>query len=241
MLRTTAFALVLSTMLAGCLEVEQTVVLGADGSGRQMVKFTMSRDALTDLQKASGAAQLGAAQNPTAIFEKAAVEAELRTAGMELVRHKATDAGGKRTVDLEATFTDFAALGKSPLCGSNAEWVLAAGPREGTAKLTLYPQGKAAWTDARAKAEAMQGAVDAVAQDFFLKRKKALEGLDVTVRFQLPGDVLVWTRNLEKTGDREVTARITGEQIKTPEDLVRRLAPRFEVIFDAKDCKLPLN
>ena len=241
MLRNIACVSVLFTMLAGCLEVEQTIVLGADGSGRQSVKFAMSRDALADLQRVSGGAQLGTAQNPTAIFDKNAVAAELRTAGMELVRHKATDAGGKRTVDLEATFADFAALGKSPLCGSNAEWVLVAGPREGTAKLTLYPQGKAAWDDARAKAEAMHGAVDAVAQDFFLKKQKALEGLDVTLRFQLPGDVLVWTRNLEKTGDREVTARITGAQIKTPEDLVRRLAPRFEVIFDAKDCKLPLN
>ena len=39
---------------------------------------------------------------------------------------------------------------------------------------------------------------------------------------------------------REVVARVTAEQIKTPQDLVRRLAPRFEVIFDASACKLPL-
>ena len=38
----------------------------------------------------------------------------------------------------------------------------------------------------------------------------------------------------------EVTARIRAEDIKTPEDLVRRLAPRFEVIFDASGCQLPL-
>ena len=53
--------------------------------------------------------------------------------------------------------------------------------------------------------------------------------------------MLVWTRNLERTGEREVTATITAEQIQTPEDLVRRLAPRFEVIFDATGCKLPLQ
>ncbi len=142
---------------------------------------------------------------------------------------------------MEATFKDFATLQKSPLCGSAAEWVLAAGPRAGTAKLTLYPQGKAAWTEARAKAETMPKAVDPVAAGFFRKRQASLAGLDVVVRFQLPGDVLVWTRNLEKTGDREVTARITAADIQTPEDLVRRLAPRFEVIFDATGCKLPLQ
>ena len=52
------------------------------------------------------------------------------------------------------------------------------------------------------------------------------------------GDVLVWTANMEKTGDREVTARIEASQIKTPMDLVRRLAPRFEVIFDARGTQL---
>ena len=31
------------------------------------------------------------------------------------------------------------------------------------------------------------------------------------------------------------------DQIQSPDDLVRRLAPRFEVIFDAAGCKLPLE
>ena len=233
--------LFLGAVNAGCLEMEQTIVLAPDGSGRQTVKMAMSDTTLAEVKRASGGAQLGAAPNPVAIFDKEAVTGELRAAGMELARHSAKDGSGRRSVDLEATFADFATLQKSPLCGSAAQWVLAAGPREGTAKLTLYPQGKKTWEDARAKAEAMQGQADAVAQQFFEKRRKAFEGLDVTLRFQLPGEVLVWTRNLEKTGDREVTARITGAQIKTPEDLVRRLAPRFEVIFDATGCKLPLN
>ena len=239
--RTVLWVVFLGAVNAACLEMEQTIVLAPDGSGRQAVKLAMSENTLADVKRASGAAQLGAAPNPAAIFDKEAVGSELRAAGMELAKHAAKDGGGRRSVDLEATFADFATLQKSPLCGSAAEWVLAEGPRKGTAKLTLYPQGKKAWDDARAKAEAMQGQADVVAQDFFHKRRKALDGLDVTVRFQLPGEVLVWTRNLEKTGDREVTARITGAQIQTPEDLVRRLAPRFEVIFDAKDCKLPLN
>jgi hypothetical protein len=87
----------------------------------------------------------------------------------------------------------------------------------------------------------MRDAVDAVASEFFARRRAQLAGLDVTVRFRLPGDVLQWTRNLQKTGDREVTARITAEQIKTPEDLVRRLAPRFQVVFDATGLDFPVE
>lgn len=215
-------------------------MLAADGSGRQMLKLALPETTLAEVRRASNAAQLGAAPNPLAVFDRELVTRELQAAGLSLSRHAAKQAQGRRSVDLEAVFPDFASLRKSPLCGSTAEWVLAAGPRDGTAKLTLYPQGRKAWDEARAKAEAMQAEADTVAQEFFQRRRQALTGLDVVVRFQLPGDVLVWTRNLEKTGDREVTARITGAQIQTPEDLVRRLAPRFEVIFDATGCKLPL-
>jgi hypothetical protein len=230
----------LSICSAGCLEMEQTVTLGADGSGRQAVVMTLAESTLAEVQKVSGAAQLGGAPNAAAVFDADLVGAELRAAGLELARHATKQANGRRTVDLEASFADFAALQRSPLCGTGAEWVLAAGPRPGTAKLTLYPQGKTAWTEARAKAEKLDASTDPVAADFFRKRQQSLAGLDVVVRLRLPGDVLVWTRNLDKTGDREVTARITADKLRTPEELIRWLAPRFEVIFDATGCKLPL-
>ncbi|MBX3463670.1 MAG: hypothetical protein KF830_10890 [Planctomycetes bacterium] len=231
---------VLLLCLGGCLEFEQTVTLEADGSGRQAVVMTLREAALEDLRRTAGAAQLGAVSNPSAVFERDLVAAELAPAGMELLRHVTRRTAVHRTVELEAAFPDFAALQRSPLCGTGAEWVLGAGPRPGTAKLTLYPQGRAAWTEARAKAESLAASTDPVAADFFRKRRQQLAGLDVVVRLRLPGDVLVWTRNLEKTGDREVTARITADKLGTPEELIRWLAPRFEVIFDATGCKLPL-
>lgn len=236
-----SIAVVLLALACGsCLEMEQTVTLAADGSGRQAMVLTLADSTFAEVQQVGRAAQLGAAPNAAAVFDGDLVGGELRQAGLALVRHETKQARGRRTVDLEASFADFATLQRSPLCGSSAEWVLAAGPRPGTAKLTLYPQGKTAWTEARTKAEKLDGSTDPVAADFFRKRREALAGLDVVVRLRLPGDVLVWTRNLDKTGDREVTARITAEKLRTPEDLIRWLAPRFEVIFDATGCKLPL-
>ena len=234
-------AFLLLAVLGGCLEMEQTITLEADGSGKQVMKMAMRETTLADIARASAAAELGAAPNPKAVFDKELVGRELEATGFKLVEHKAKAEGGKRSVDLTATFADFATLAKSPLCGSAAEWTLTAGPKPGTAKLTLYPQGRKAWGDARAKAESMKTDVDAVAADFFRKKQEQLSGLDLTLRFKVPGNVLVWTANMEKTGDQEVTARITAEQIKTPAELVRRLAPRYEVVFDAKDCKLPLD
>jgi hypothetical protein len=227
--------------VSGCLEVDQTITLAADGSGKQSLRLTIADATLADIDRAGAATEAAVPGQAKAVFDKDQVARELATAGMALTAHRTQQKGTRRTVELEATFPSFAALRLSPLAGTRAEWVLAAGPKPGTAKLTLYPQGKAAWTEARARAEAMTAEPDAVAAAFFRKRQQELAGLDLAVRFQVPGDVLVWTANMERTGDREVTARVTAAQIGTPQDLVRRLAPRFEVIFDATGCSLPLQ
>ena len=84
----------------------------------------------------------------------------------------------------------------------------------------------------------METEQDAVAAGFFRKNRDKLKGLDVAFRFELPGDAIAWTKNMEKPSDRVVVARMSADQIKTPVDLVRRLAPRFEVIFDARGAQL---
>ena len=234
-----ALVLLSITVAGGCLEFEQTVTLSADGSGSQRVRMAVREGVLREIQRMTPAAQLGAGANPTAVFDEQLVRKELTAAGLELTAHESGRQAERRSVDLTATFADFAALQQSPLCGSAAEWSIGDGPRPETAKLTLYPQGRAAWIEARQKATAMQDASDPVVAEFFAKRKQQLAGLDVVVRFRLPGDVLVWTANMEKTGEREVTAHLTSARIETAHDLVRWLAPRFEVIFDAKGCTLP--
>ncbi|MBM3960343.1 MAG: hypothetical protein FJ306_00335 [Planctomycetes bacterium] len=226
--------------LPGCLEMEQTIAITADGSGTHKVRMTIRETTLAEVERV-GAAAGAMSEAARALFDKELVRRDLEAVGMTLAAHATEAKDRKRNVEVTAAFPTFAALQQSPLAGSRAEWTLAAGPNPGTVKLTLYPQGKAAWTEARAKAESMQTENDPIAEAFFRKKQAELTGLDLVVRFQVPGDVLVYTANMEKTGDREVTARIAADQIKTPQDLVRRLAPRFEVIFDGKDCKLPLQ
>jgi len=233
-----AIVLASCALLGGCLEFEQTVTLEADGSGTQQVRLALREQVIRRLEQAAPAAHLGSGANPRAVFDEKLVGTELTAAGMQLAAHDVKATEQLRTVDLTAKFADFATLQKSPLCGNSAEWALTAGPKQGTAKLTLYPQGKVAWQEARKKALEMDSKPDPVAEEFLRKRQEQLAGLDVVIRFRLPGDVYVWTANMEKTGDREVTARIDASQIKTPKDLVRRLAPRFEVIFDATGTTL---
>jgi len=224
-------------VLGGCLELEQTIVISADGSGRQRVRLETDEQMLRELQRRQPAAQLGAG-DPTALFSEEKTRAELRAAGMELTEHAASRAAGRRSVELSASFADFEVLRRSPLCGSAAEWELVAGPKPGLAKLTLYPQGKAAWQQARKKAADLKGRPDPLLVDYFAKQRAKLRGLDVAFRFEVPGDVLMWTKNMEKVTAREVVARVRADQLRTPADLVRRLAPRYEVIFDARATSL---
>ena len=231
-------ALLSCLALCSCLEMEQKVTIKPDGSGTQALKMTLRDSLITELRRRQPAAQLGSGSDPTAVFDEEKVRGELSTAGMSLSSHRVVRERGLRTVDMVASFASFGDLQQSPLCGSAAEWELGAGPKPGLAKLTLYPQGKEAWQQARARVKTMQREADPVAAQYFRKRQAQLRGLDMELRFELPGDVLVWTKNMKKVAAREVVARVEAEQIKTPADLIRRLAPRFEVIFDARGTTL---
>ncbi|MGE3173650.1 MAG: hypothetical protein AB7O97_13585 [Planctomycetota bacterium] len=240
--RALALALTATLALSGCLEVEQTVTIAPNGGGTIDVVLRMSEATLADVQRAAAANQGGAPADPGALFAEASVRRELESAGLELKAHAATRKDGARTVTLQAGFDAPATLRRSPLSGSAAEWEFTRGPVPGSIEVSFYPQGKAAWGEARQKAAAMGDTTDPVVEEFFERRRAQLRGLDVTVRLRLPGPVLRYTRNMEQTGDDEVTARVTEDRIRTPADLLRLLAPRYQVVFDAGACeRFPLD
>jgi hypothetical protein len=223
--------------LAGCLQIEETITIDQVGAGTQDFVMSAPQATLDAVRLAASVNQNGAASDTKVLFVRESMEQELTTRGLELVTHETTEDGTTKKVSMQAKFTSLSALRQSPLVGAAAEWHFGPGPAPDTIEVTLYPQGKKAWTDARIKAEQMKDAIDPVAADFFARRRAQLQGLDVTFRLRLPGKVLRYTANMDQTGDCEVTAKITADQICTPEDLVRRLAPRYQAVFDSRECK----
>ncbi len=224
-------------ILTSCLELEQSVTIRADGSGTQKMTLGLTRRVIASLGRSLQARNPLDGVDPLLVFEEELVAEELRERGMVLRSHRTWNARRHRFVELEADFGSLAALKKSPLAGSNAEWLVVPGKGKwrGNLRLIFYPQGRVAWQKARQQVEDLKGQGDAVVQSFFERRRKEMKGLDIALHIEVPGDV-VWTHNLEREGVRKVTARVTEASIQTPEDLIQVLAPRYEVIFDGRGC-----
>ena len=235
--------LIVAGLLTGCLRLEQTVTIHADGSGNQAVEITIPERVLEALQQQAIARNpVGKAAAVTAVFERAKVEKELAAAGLVLTAHKVTEVRRGRRATLAAKFQNLEQLRRSPLGGSRADWVFSPGPIKGTILLAYYPQGRVAFLEARKKVkELLKKPNDPTLQGFFARQKEQLKGLDVSVTINLPGMVLKAYGDLKETGLEQVKARVLGADIKTPKDLILALAPRYQVVFDGRGCKLPLE
>jgi len=240
-----AFVLSSLLLLGGCIEWEQTITLHADGSGTQELSVRMTRDA-QEMVSRLAAVDTTNPFDPLASMEPEMVRAELEGTGLELTHHEVAN-DGRRGFDLTVAFDSPEELIQSPLLGSRTEWEFVRGPRPGVTRMVLYPQGKAAWEETRRRVKAMAddpSALDQVdARRWFSHKKATLEGLDVTLRFRLPGRVLGCTNNLVRDAEdpNSVSARVTANGIETPEQLLRWLAPRFLVDFRCADPRLLLE
>ena len=224
--------------LCSCLQVEQTVVLRADGSGTQKTVLAMTERALSSARAFAQARN--AAFDPAELFDARRVRAELAEAGLSCRKVEASEKRRRRVLEVEAAFAGVSALQKSPLSGSGAEWRLTAGPTTGTARLVYFPMGEKAWRAATEKASKMSASMDDREKAMFERRLQDMRGLDVRWTLELPGDVIGKPKGLLPDGKRKVVATITAERIRSPRDLVLSLAPRYEVVFDSRQCTFPL-
>jgi hypothetical protein len=225
--------------LVSCLELEQTVVLRSDGSGTQRMRLAMTERSL-QAARAQANASLGVAGDPARIFDAAAVRKEIAAAGMECTSVRTSFERRRRVLEVEAAFDAPAQLRASPLTGGAADWLFERVPgQEHAMRLTFYPRGRAAFEAAQAKAAQLRELGPDREKDFFERSRPAMDGLRIKWALELPGDVRSCSPGVTKVAAQRVEVSITDSDIKSAEDLVLRLAPRFEVVFDAAGCAFP--
>jgi hypothetical protein len=112
--------MLLPLLLAGCIKIDQTLTLAADGSGTFAMRYGMAEQTIAQLQamrrmaeQNEGAGGLGMAQKMPFEFEpeqvRAAFEAD-KPSGVELVDVSAEVVDGWRFIDLTLSFDDIRAL-----------------------------------------------------------------------------------------------------------------------------------
>lgn len=225
-------------LLASCLEVEQTVTLRADGSGTQRLKLGITERGLNELR--TRAAMDAALTDPAKIFDERSVQAELADAGLVCKEVRSYHQRQRRFIEVEAGFRDWDSLRASPLGGGSAEWRLEPGPSAGTLKLVMFPRGELAWTESRKKARELRAAPGDREARFLERGRQEIRGLRLKWILNLPGDVKSHSRGMEATSSRQVVAEITDADVRTVDQMLALMAPRFEVVFDARRCSLPV-
>ncbi len=223
------------SLLSGCLQMEQSVTIAADGSGTQKITLDLTEQVLGSVQRLAGVAE-GEQRpvDPRAAFREDHVRRELAAAGMAMTAHSSSVVRGVQRLSIEARFEDVAALAKSPLAGGRAEWFFVRGTTKDRVRVVCYPQGRAAHVAAKARADEMErDGIDETEQLYFEQRRAQLRSLDVAFAVTLPGTVHAASANWKLDGERTLRARVTGKDVQSPRDLVLLLAPRFEAEFDA--------
>lgn len=242
-MRRLAAVVVLAAALTSCLELEETVTIRADGSGVQKMKLGVTDRALQAAARQAAIAPEGAAEksDPVRIFDASLVREEVTTAGMECKKVKTFTERRRRFIEVEAEFASLEKLRASPLAGGEAEWEFFQGKRPGTVFAAFYPRGKVAYRVAQEKARLLTSKPSEREQQYFQRTVSQMKGLKLKWVLNLPGDVLALSKNTAKTGDRQITATVSEEDITSPKELILLLAPRFEVVFDGSACTFPLD
>ena len=234
-----SIGLLLLFVLTGCFELELSVVLKPDGSGTQSMHLGMTDRVMQSVRASARALDASATrEDPLAVFDGAKVRADLSERGLVVTNHRTYRDGSREFVDVDAEFSTFASLQGSTLFGSSGEWYLLDGRNQGGVRLVFYPRGHAAWLEARDRAAQIATQPTGVQEQFFASQKKRLAGFDTSLVIELPGDIDYASANLEVVGQRKVKAAVRATDIATAADLVRALAPRFEVEFDGTTCMI---
>ncbi|MCB9888369.1 MAG: hypothetical protein H6836_02245 [Planctomycetes bacterium] len=226
-------------LLAGCLELEQTITIAPDGSGTHRLRMKMPLRLLCKLEAQAAVVrpQADRAQlEVAAIFKRDKAGRELASAGMTLRKHEVLERRDTRVLQMEAGFKGLSELRRNPLTGGQADWILKKGPAGRTA-LFFFPMGKQAWKDAQLRIKELERKPSALMLAYFRSKQAELRGLDLKLTLELPGRVVGRSANLSAGAKpNQVVAHIDAASIRTPRDLLASLAPCYAIEFDSRGC-----
>lgn len=176
-------ALLALLTLAGCVKLDQTLTLNADGSGTLTMRYGMSEQSLAQLRAMEQmGAQSGAALSlgrQTFQFDPDQLRAELdrhRSAGVELKAVSSEVVDGWRYVDLEVDFEDIRALKRTELFQGSTLTIVPVG--QNNYRITLPGGGNAAFSG------------DAAGRRLVGQMPEMLAGLRIVQTISVPGDIV---------------------------------------------------
>jgi hypothetical protein len=241
-----SLALALPLLLSGCIEMEQELTIGNEGSGTMKSHVAMTEknlEKIENMAKAMGGGEENA--SPADAFDEKRIRDEAKKKKVDLQSYKTWTADEKKHVEMVVGFKNLEDLRNASLGGNDeSDIFFLKGDQDGTARLVLYPQGMEKHKEEVARMKEMAAAGDeAMAmQRAMLGRMKAeLKGLKFVYRIKVPGKIASVGEGLKQADDNTAVFTFSDEDVKGPEDMQRLGTMKFEIVFDGASLKIPLD
>lgn len=212
------FLLLAPVLLAGCVQVEQTLSLDAEGGGTLSVHYSMTLEKIAELEARAREEAGGDAEIPSPIpYDEAQIREDFKAyepMGVTLVDVRTWEEGGSRQVRLKMKFTSFTALAQTEFLSDR------------TLKLVRVDD---AYEFSQMAPEAP--AVEDEMYDFMVAMMK---GFRATLAIETPGDIL--ETNADEQAGRRALWHFDLE--KDPNALKRAQQLNLRVRFSAEGLAL---
>ncbi len=237
-------ALGMCALLSACFEMEVEVKISADGSGRQELTIGMTDLATNTLRQSAIALNAaGDRADPMEIYQRSKAEKLLTEQGLVMSEYRTYRERRRDFVQIAADFKALSQLNGAGVLGAQAEWYMLPGRNDGGIRLLFFPRGHEAWMAAleQAKKTPSLAEMGLVERQYFERQQERMGSFMVKLKLELPGSVDYCSSNLEQTGARRVEMQVNAGDIDNPADLIKAMAPRFEVEFDGSGCEIALD
>jgi hypothetical protein len=215
--------------LAGCIKLDQTLTLNADGSGSLRLRYGMSEDTIAQWEAMEQMAVLSGQRSPPKRhmpldFDLGQVRAELdahRTAGVGLTTLSSEVVEGWRFIDLEVAFEDVRALKRVRLFKGS--------------RLAIRPMGRDDYRITQEGGASARLWDDAAGRQLLEQIPGMLAGLRVVQTLVVPGDIIA--TNAPRVEGRRATWVF---DIEADPDVMNTLTDTdLALTFEGRGLRLP--